>query len=195
MKFTFNNGEKVYKKNENQIYCIFKKIGHKYKLMNKDGWVIENLYNENDLWNERKKNFIENKKLAHSELKKENLMKMENLYNVKKELLPFVNYPSENNRSVYNLFKEPIKKIFEWVDDNEIVVIYSYKNYAVYVKDYYGTCSLCEGYFHRDTDKNEYTKKLYENSIVFSSFNEARRTILKDKYIHPMLKESLLKNK
>ncbi len=159
MKFTFNNGEKVYKKNENHIYCIFKKIGHKYKLMNKDGWVIENLYN------------------------------------IKKELEKFVNYSSENNRSVYNLFKEPIKKIFEWVDDNEIVVIYSYKNYAVYVKDYYGTCSLCEGYFHRDTDKNEYTKKLYENSIVFSSFNEARRTILKDKYIHPMLKESLLKTK
>ena len=112
------------------------------------------------------------------------------------KLLKYINWEPKI-RPVFVLFKSPVEKIFEWIEEDYqgfIVVIYAYCNKYITVTDNFGTCELCDEWMEYECGKNSvkanYIKKIFNSIEIFETKEKVIDSLLND-YSHPELKEKL----
>jgi hypothetical protein len=91
------------------------------------------------------------------------------------------------SRSFYkSLFKEPIKRIFYWCEEDwqgKLFVIYYYKNKYIYVSGYFGSCEVCDG-FPQDEESLQRTFRCIN---VCNDVNDINIHGYNPEYTHPQL--------
>jgi len=117
---------------------------------------------------------------------------------LKKYIKPIISgfskfYGYENNSiEIYNnFFTEPVKCIFSWIEDDwqgTIVCVYTYKNYYVYLRGDFGSCSGCD-YFEGSSEVEIADKllKIFENIKIYKPENFIKIKENFTEYTHPDL--------
>lgn len=85
-----------------------------------------------------------------------------------------------------NLFKDPIKMVFYWCEEDwqgSLFVIYSYttqsKQYYIYCDGYFGSCEMCDGFPNTEKSLDSHFNKIN----ICNNINE----IVHGEYTHPEL--------
>lgn len=90
------------------------------------------------------------------------------------------------SRSFYkNLFKEPVKRIFYWCEEDWqgcLFVIFHYKNRYIYVSGYFGSCEVCDA-FPQDEESLE---RAFRNVHVCDNLNDITLGY-NPEFVHPEL--------
>jgi hypothetical protein len=91
------------------------------------------------------------------------------------------------SRSFYkSLFKEPIKRIFYWCEEDwqgSLFVIYYYKNKYIYTSGHFGSCEVCDG-FPQD---EEALQRTFRHIKVCDDVNDIDIHGYNPKFTHPQL--------
>ena len=224
MKFTYNIGEKVFiKGNWKTVYTVIKRNNLCYKLQTEDKFNISTWYNDNQLTNSRKSEFLnffrksstktgqldkEVEKKEVENVKKE--VEKKEVENVKKEVYKYINWDAKNRPSkVLFTGKDSPKLVFYWSEEDysgSIFSIYEYnydnKLYYLCLSSSFGSCSGCDdwenvlekGWCGEDNTQEKRDYILKEFNNVYVETNK-ENILLNKKYIHPQLRTKLILEK
>ena len=191
--FKFNIGEKVTFNND--TYIIKKVKNLLYELEDLDGFAYNGKCMFHDLTNQRKELYMkETNKMGCDQQEMKRII--EKYLNIKE-----FEYGSPCAKHVYkHMFKEPIKRIFEWEEEawqGTIYVLYEYvrksKTYFIEIYGHFGSCGGCDPFM--DADNEQYKERIMKALKTECNIYTSLSNIPIRKYIHPELKQKLLQFK
>lgn len=76
-----------------------------------------------------------------------------------------------------NFFEGPVEKLFVWEEEDyhgNIIVIYKYKEYYVFILDYFGSCGVCDTFKECGTlsEVNDKVIKLFNTCQIYEKLSE-----------------------
>lgn len=99
-----------------------------------------------------------------------------------------------NSSGVYrNFFTEPVESIFSWTEEDyqgTVVCVYKYKNYYVYLREGFGSCSGCD-YIEGSSEVEIADKllKIFDNIKIYKPDDFIKIKENFGEYAHPDLRK------
>ncbi len=205
VEFKFNIGEQVtLKTNPQTILTVHKIKKGKYLLNDQDGFQHQHLFDERQLVNKRKKEFLSELKKTREQQAADRQQQSALFEEIKWYLKSYLNYQTSVRPAKALFIKSEMSPElkFYWQEEDwqgYIFAVYCgvYKNtkYFLTVKSYFGSCSGCDGWRNCDTQEEhqEYIDKLYSSIEVYNSKLDILTILKNNKYLHPDCKNKLQK--